>query len=109
VIINGSPLLDSSGKYIGSVGMNTDITEEKNLRGQLEDYARRLIQIQEEERKRVARELHDDTDPTLSYLSLEVDAIMTKFPHLSEETIKHLRDLREKINSVQEDIRRFSH
>ncbi len=109
VRINGSPLFDSNGKHIGSVGMHTDITDEKNLRDQLEDYAKKLIQIQEEERKRIARELHDDTAPTLSYLSLEVDAVISKFPDLPDETVNHLRELREKINEAQENIRRFSH
>jgi signal transduction histidine kinase len=65
--------------------------------------------MQEEERKRIARELHDDTAPTLSYLCLELDAIMIKSPNLSEEHLQRLRELREKINQTQENIRRFSH
>lgn len=67
------------------------------------------IQSQENERKRLARELHDDTAPNLAYLSLELDSIVDKSPDLSEGNVKRLKEIREKLNRTQQDIRRFSH
>jgi len=44
-----------------------------------------------------------------SLSSLELDAITTRTQNLSEETVQHLKELREKINNIQQDIRQFSH
>ena len=55
----------------------TDITEEKNLRDQLTEYAHRITQVQEEERKRIAYELHDDTAQYLSILKMQLGALIT--------------------------------
>jgi len=70
---------------------------------------RELIKTQEEERKRIARELHDDTAPSLAYLSLELDSFISKNPGLSGDAVLLLKKFREKINNTQQDIRRFSH
>jgi signal transduction histidine kinase len=68
-----------------------------------------LIKAQENERKRIARELHDDAAPNLAYLSLELDAMVTKSPDLSEKSKNHLRELGETLNHIQQDIRQYSH
>ena len=70
---------------------------------------RELIISQENERKRIARELHDDTAPNLAYLSLELDAMVTRSPDLTEKDKKNLNGLREKLNQIQQDIRQYSH
>jgi len=43
-----------------------------------EQLSARLITSQEEEKRRIARELHDDTSPTLAYMGLELDALIKK-------------------------------
>jgi len=83
-----------------------------NLRHKTEEAKRlnvNLIKTQEEERKRIARDLHDGTSPTLVHLSLELDAMSTRTQNLSEETVQRLKELREKISNIQQDIRQFSH
>lgn len=83
-----------------------------NLRWKTEE-ARRLsallLKAREEESRRLARELHDDTAQTLAYLGIELDALSTKFRSLPEEIIRRLKTIQEKINNTQQDIRRFSH
>lgn len=86
-----------------------DITEEIKIREERETFNKKLLEAQEEERKRIAVELHDDASPSLAYLCLELDAITTKCVGLSEETCQRLREIREKINAVQQNIRRYSH
>jgi signal transduction histidine kinase len=76
---------------------------------QLKYYLAEVIRAQEKERKRVARELHDDMAPSLAYLGLELDAITTKYPVLPEEILQRLKAVREKMNGTQQDIRRYSH
>ncbi len=60
-----SPWFDESNKIIGSVGMVTDISALKNAQSVLRKYAERIINVQEEERFRLARELHDGIVQTL--------------------------------------------
>ena len=76
---------------------------------QLEYYIARVLQAQEMERKRIALELHDDTAPSLAYIGLKLDGIIGKYPDLPPEISRRLNSLKEKVNSTQVDVRRFSH
>jgi signal transduction histidine kinase len=64
--------------------------------------------VQEEERKRIARDLHDETAQALASLSVEVGEIaMTK--DLTRKTVKRLGHLQKRIASVVEGVRILSH
>jgi PAS domain S-box-containing protein len=60
----------------GSVGgiliFTEDITRRKEMEEALSDVSRRLVEAQEKERARIARELHDDINQRLALLSIEV-------------------------------------
>jgi len=68
-----------------------------------------LVEVQEIERKSIARELHDDTAPNLAYLSLKIDAIVSKSTNLTEKDITQLKEIRQGINKAQQNIRHYSH
>src|SRR6185295_14855203 len=50
-----------------------DISERKRAQQDLLEYARRLVEVQEEERRHLARELHDEIGPTLTGLKLMLE------------------------------------
>jgi PAS domain S-box-containing protein len=52
-----------------------DITQRKQMQEALSDVARKLVEAQEKERARIARELHDDISQRLALLSIEVDLL----------------------------------
>jgi PAS domain S-box-containing protein len=87
----------------------TDITEPKRLREELDHYMHEITRVQEEEKKRIARELHDDTAQSLAMLSLELDALVRSKELFSEKAVSKLQDLREEANRAMQDVRRFSH
>ncbi|NOQ17871.1 MAG: PAS domain S-box protein [Dehalococcoidales bacterium] len=86
----------------------TNITEQKRLRDDMQFYIREITRVQEQERKRISRELHDETAQSLADLYTDVDMIIMK-EQLSENVVRRLEQLRLKIDSMLEEVRRFSH
>jgi two-component system, NarL family, sensor histidine kinase DegS len=86
-----------------------DITEAKRLRENLEFYVMQITKVQEEERKRIAQALHEETLQSLAALCLTTEAIINSRESNSQETIRNLRELQNKINGVIDEVRRFSY
>jgi PAS domain S-box-containing protein len=75
----------------------------------LKQYGRRITQVQEEERKRIAFELHDDTAQYLSILKLEIEALLNSGKIQSPEVLDKLEFLRRDAERAFNDVRRYSH
>lgn len=71
-------------------------------------YARRITQAQENERKRIARELHDDTIQSLIALSRHMEALVTTEKDLSDSIMERIRELQEATGATINRVRRFS-
>lgn len=74
-LISVSPQSDGTAKLHGFM---IDISERKRTEEALKDLGGRLIAAQEEERRRVARELHDDFNQRLAVLSIELEQLGNK-------------------------------
>ena len=70
-----SNLVCEDGVPVGVQGIARDITERKRAAELLQTFPRRLIEAQEEERKRIARELHDEIGQVLTAISLNLQAV----------------------------------
>jgi len=68
--INAAPVFDATGAISAAVMAFTDVTERKEIAEERATLARRLVNAQEDERLRVARELHDQMGQDLTALSL---------------------------------------
>ena len=101
-------LVISEGQPVAVHATARDITELKRWRDNIQFYISETTRAQEEERKRIARELHDATVQDLAVLSLEIDALARAKERLSEGTLQQLEKLRERIDSIVEEIRHFS-
>jgi PAS domain S-box-containing protein len=88
-----------------------DITEQKQLRENLQYYIVEATKLQEEERKHIARELHDDAIQYLSSLYNSIYSIQKydKERQFPQEFISQLRHIRDRIGEVINRIRRLSH
>src|SRR5215510_5537356 len=69
----------------------------------------RLLQAQEEERRRIAREMHDDLGSRISELALSIHQIITRSGELSETAVAELDGLLEKTTALSGAIRSLSH
>lgn len=85
-----------------------DVTERKQLRENMQFYITQVTRAQEEERKRIAHELHDETTQALFNLLTDVDEISEEI-QLPEKAVKRLQQLMDKIRSIMKGIRRLSH
>ena len=82
VLINAGPLRDATGNFIGVVLSGFDITERKAAEARLAEYtarlgtlSRRVLTVQEEERRAVARELHDELGQVLTAVRLNLQTL----------------------------------
>jgi PAS domain S-box-containing protein len=69
----------------------------------------RLIDVQEAERRRISRELHDDLSQKIATLSVSISRLKRQVPLADAELITELDDLRQKTNSLTNEVRRLSH
>src|SRR5437899_2827420 len=73
---------DAAGRPLRVYGTNVDITERKRAENALRDsgvrlqaLSRRLVELQESERKELARELHDRVGQSLTALKINIDIL----------------------------------
>ena len=77
--------------------------------GQIRDLLGRVIDVQESERRRISRELHDDLNQKVATLSVGISRLKKKLPIPNNELADELDDLRESTNRLSDDIRSLSH
>jgi PAS domain S-box-containing protein len=82
----GVPRFEPDGRFCGYIGSCSDITDRKNFEESLRALSGRLINAQEEERARIARDLHDDFSQRLALHSIELGQLSAKLPESVERT-----------------------
>lgn len=96
------------GKPVGFQHIGRDITEQRRLNENLRFYLQQATRAQEEERKRISHELHDDTIQALIVLSRQLDALASDGKGLSKEVRLCLEELWKRTDNVLQGVRRLS-
>ncbi len=104
----GRAHFNEQGKILRIVGMVTDITERKLAEAALADVSRRLIEAQEQERNRIARELHDDIGQRLALLAVELDQLLQGTPNLPEIR-RRVGEIQKQTSEIASDTQSLSH
>jgi PAS domain S-box-containing protein len=85
-----------------------DVTEEKRYYENQNYYLKEITRAQEEERKRIARELHDSTAQNLIALMHQIENMLDDKATLPMSQAKKLWVLYERIRDILQEVRRFS-
>lgn len=80
VSVSGEPLFGEDGVFLGYRGTSKDISERKRAELGLRQLTAHREAIKEQERKRIAREIHDDLGQTLLALRLDVAMLHARTP-----------------------------
>jgi PAS domain S-box-containing protein len=104
----GVPRYSPDGTFCGYIGSCIDITDLKTSQQEMENLSGRLIHAQEEERKRVARELHDNFGQRLVVLSMELAQYLAK-PDTPPQIEVWLRDLSAKLKEINRAMNVTAH
>jgi len=129
-----NPVQNETGEVVMIVCSGLDITEHRQLRSMLEERVRertreleaknlelvrqtdvvrelsaRLLQIQDEERRRIARELHDSVGQMLAAVSMNLATVTREADALSPEAGKALQDNVGLLEQLSSEIRTISH
>jgi len=104
-LINIGPMYGQSRRMSGFM---IDISEQKRAEANLKDLGGRLIEAQEKERGRIARELHDDFNQRLALLSIELEQLGKTIPKAprNRELLKRIQNQAQELSS---DIHRLSY
>jgi PAS domain S-box-containing protein len=109
IVDYGVPRIESDGTFCGYIGSCVDITDRKLNAESLEELSGRLIAAQEEERGRIARELHDDFSQRLALLGIGLSRLWKKRPESEEEERTVVRELWNRTQEISSDVHRLSH
>jgi PAS domain S-box-containing protein len=109
IIDYGVPRFGSNGTFCGYIGSCIDITERKLSEISLHELTGRLIDAQEEERARIARELHDDISQRMAFLQIGLDQFEQTIEGLTSNARSELRNLAAVASEVSSDLHSMSH
>ena len=98
---------DSS--FAGYIGSCIDVTERKMAEEALASLSGRLIDAQEEERKRIAREIHDDYNQRLAVLAMDLEELAEQIGDSPAEAGQQFQRIWNQIGELGADLHSLSH
>ena len=94
---------------VGAVIAFTDITERKLTEEALAGVSRKLIEAQDQERTRIARELHDDIAQRLALSAVELAQVQQGLDGGTSEQRRRIATLRQRLADITTDVQTMSH
>jgi PAS domain S-box-containing protein len=133
-LVTLSPLFDAAGATVGIVGVSQDLTGQKQIERQLQcareelekrvqerteelrraneslrDLSARLLQIRDQEARRLARELHDSVGQMLVAIGMNVATVQAQAEKLDEAGASALAENNLLVKQISDEIRTISY
>lgn len=89
--------------------LNIQVTERERAEVSIRALSARLLQLQDEERRRIARELHDSAGQILAALNMELSIIQMKTQNLDEDLMAAVADSVSLVEEASRGIRTMSY
>lgn len=107
----GVPRYSPDGAFEGYVGGCLDIHDRKEATEKIRiaDESVRLLKVQDEERRRIAREFHDSAGQTLTVLGLSLTQLVQKVETIAPELAKEGKEIEEVVQQLHREIRTTSY
>lgn len=88
--------------------IDTEQSLEANRRD-LHLLASQLLRLQEEERRRISRDLHDDINQRLALLSIDIEMLEQQLSDAPVRTVRTVRTIQDRIVELSENVRRLAY
>ena len=98
--VNGEPCV---------LSVAADISERKMAEEALAGVSRQLIEAQEAERTRIARELHDDINQRLAMLAINLKTVKADLSFSETKTSRRIEEACTQVSGLENDIQALSH
>jgi PAS domain S-box-containing protein len=104
----GGPTFYPDGSFAGYIGSCIDDTDRRTAEETLRNVSRKLIEAQEKERKRIARELHDDINQRLAMVAIELQQLDSS-PIFQTRRHERIERLLKRTTEISSDLQALSH
>lgn len=114
VEINANAMYDAGGNFIETRAFVRDITEKKKAEAaekhekELQLLTSHIISIQEKERRRISRELHDEAGQALTAMKINIEMMENEIPESSTNIRKRLDETKQLLTHTLQEIRLLS-
>jgi PAS domain S-box-containing protein len=111
ILDRGVPRYEPDGTFEGYVGACLDIHDRKEgaEKIRIADDNLRLLKVQDEERRHIAREFHDSAGQTLTVLGLSLAELVQKAEMIAPELAKEGKEIEEVVQQLHREIRTTSY
>ncbi len=109
VLDMAAPRFNPDGSFAGLIGYASDVTDQKKAQEALRNVGGRMLEAQEKERSRIARELHDDICQKLALLSMELEMSKRMVLRPGGPVEVRIEEMRQHCSAIAADVQALSH
>jgi PAS domain S-box-containing protein len=106
--LGSAEMIEVNGELC-ALSVIADVTERKLAEEAISGFGRRLIEAQETERTRIARELHDDINQRLAMVAVSLKMLKQGLPNSDQKTSRGIEEACAQVSDLEMDIQTLSH